>query len=98
METLMFRIPRLLRNRSLTMQVMVPTLLILAVTAAVLVVYLRQASRQHTVLQAEKYARNIITQYEILRGYYSNHVIEKVRKHTNLDVTHQHKTSSNSIP
>src|SRR5687767_14795920 len=86
-EVTMLLIPAFLRNRNITTQVMLPVLVILAVTVGVLVAYLRHTSREQTVQQAQAEARNLIQQYEILRAYYSTHVVAKVREKSNLEIS-----------
>ena len=46
-------VPGFIRNRSIFTKVMAPTLIVLAVTACLLVVYLRETSRRHTLQQAD---------------------------------------------
>src|SRR5437868_3329557 len=91
-------LPRILCGWGLTTKAMTATLAVLLLSTAVLIFYLRSASRDSTVEQTVTGAENTIQQFKTLRGYYTTSVVEKIRKHSSVQVSADHKNREDAIP
>src|SRR5262245_39641498 len=85
-------------DRSLTVKVMLPTLLVLVVAAVWLIQYVSCVTRRSTIDESIATAKSTIEQYKILRSYYTTQVIAKVKKITNLAVSFDHRQKDATIP
>src|SRR5437899_3308953 len=94
----MRRLPRFLCGWGLTTKAMSATLAVLLLSTAVLIYYVRSASRSNTVEQTVTGAEHTIRHYKTLRGYYTAQVVEKVLRHSTLQVSADHKTRDDAIP
>ena len=81
-----------------TAKVFVPALAIVAVTTGAIVYSTWRNTRTEAISLSVTSAERIINQYKALRGYYTKHVVEKVKAQTALRVSHDHKEKPDAIP
>jgi methyl-accepting chemotaxis protein len=85
-------------DRSLSIKVLFPTLLVLIVSAVCLMRYMSDATRRNTIDDSIAAAESTVAQYKILRGYYTTKVVAKVKRNTSLDVSFDHREKETTIP
>jgi methyl-accepting chemotaxis protein len=89
---------RWFRNRSLTIQVLLPTLLVLVVAAVWLICLMSTATRRNTIDESISAAKSTISQYKTLRAYYTTQVVAKVKQNAQLEVSFDHRQKPATIP
>jgi methyl-accepting chemotaxis protein len=71
---------------------------ILCLCIAVLIYYISETSLENTVRASEMNAISIIEQFKVLRGYYVQNVVKKVKANSEIKITYDHKNRTDAIP
>ena len=73
------------------------TILVSIVTVA-LSIYIHNTSRESTIKSTQISALETINQYKMLRSYYTENVIKKVKLNSNLNIHFNHRNDEKTIP
>jgi hypothetical protein len=79
-------------------RILLPTVALITIAFVLSGVFLMYTSRQNAVATAVANARDIVGQFKLLRGYYTEHVVGKVRAHSTMQVVWNHKKLPDAIP
>jgi len=79
-------------------KLLVPIIVLMIVSSVVLFVYIASRTRANTIESATQAAVATIDQFKILRGYYTQAVVSKVKAHTDLSISFDHDTDATTIP
>jgi hypothetical protein len=86
------------QKRSLIARIMVPLVLVVTGGGVLLFAYLARATRHEATVAAEANARATIAQYSLLRGYYTDKVVAKVKAGSDMAVSFDHDAAARTIP
>jgi len=85
------------KNRSLIARFIIPLVLVVTGGGVLLFAYLARATRHEATVAAEANARATIAQYSLLRGYYTDKVVAKVKAGSDMAVSFDHDAAK-TIP
>ena len=87
-----------LRPQGLIARILSPIVIVFGVGVIALLFYLASATRREATAAAEASARATIAQYSLLRGYYTEKVVSKVKGGSTIAVSFDHASAPNTIP
>lgn len=79
-------------------KVLLPTTTILFLSVLLPYLYMTVATEENLVESSITKSRQIISQFKILRGYYTRNVVQKVKARTDMEITFNHAQNENAIP
>lgn len=79
-------------------KVVVPILIILPASTLINILYLNKAAEKSVIDSSVQFATGTIEQFKMLRAYYTENVIKKVKEQSTLQVGFDHKNSATMIP
>lgn len=85
-------------RKSLVWKIIFPVLLVMALLVIAILYYLPKVITQQAIDEAQTRAEETVEQFKRLRGYYTENVVGEVLLHSDIDVTTDHKSTSNTIP
>jgi hypothetical protein len=86
------------KRLGITAKVLLPLSGVLAVGVAALLAYVLHATDRNVVAASKANALATIDQFKTLRGYYSDHVVKTVKAKSDLRISYDHQTATNTIP
>ena len=86
------------KRNSIAVAIVMPLLLIIFAVMIFLYFYFAYVSRQTSVQSAVNMAESTISQFKILRGYYTNSVVSKVKEYSDLAISFDHAEREGTIP
>ena len=87
-----------IKFNSIFTKTVLPIISVFGVGIIALILVISHITKQSTLDTAINNAKSTISQYEILRSYYTKNVVEKVKTKSNLLITFDHKIRKNAIP
>ncbi|WP_415905431.1 ATP-binding protein [Neptuniibacter sp. QD48_55] len=85
-------------RKSLVWKIIFPVLAVMTLLVIAILYYLPKTITQQAIDEAQKRAEQTVEQFKRLRGYYTENVVGEVLLHSDIDVTIDHKSTTNSIP
>ncbi|WP_415892115.1 ATP-binding protein [Neptuniibacter sp. PT8_73] len=85
-------------RKSLVWKIIFPVLFVMALLVIAILYYLPKVITQQAIDDAQTRAEETVEQFKRLRGYYTENVVGEVLLHSDIDVTIDHKSTTNSIP
>jgi len=85
-------------NSSIRWQLILPIPFVLFILTILIWIYLPPYLQEKTEEQGQAYAEQLVTNYKVLREYYTRNVIAKVLEDGNLTPTFNHKSERKGIP
>ncbi|WP_409478329.1 methyl-accepting chemotaxis protein [Pseudobdellovibrio sp. HCB154] len=79
-------------------KVVIPILIVLPVSTGINIFYLNKAAEKTVVDSSVEFATGTIEQFKMLRAYYTENVVKKIKEQTTLQVGVQHKDDPNTVP
>ncbi|MCA9717728.1 MAG: DUF3365 domain-containing protein [Myxococcales bacterium] len=91
-------VPAFLGLRTVAGKIIAPMLLAFVIGVAVMLMYIDASVRANAVASSEVSAQEMIQLFKLVRGYYTEAVVTKVRAHSELDVSYNHEGAARTIP
>lgn len=85
-------------RKSLVWKIIFPVLFVMALLVIAILYYLPKVITEQAIDDAQTRAEETVEQFKRLRGYYTENVVGEVLSHSDIDVTIDHKSTTNSIP
>ena len=82
----------------ITLKVLIPVAAIFIAGMILLNLYIVSAIQENAVANSVEHATGTLKQYKLLRAYYTENVVNKVKKATSLKIKYDHKDDEQSIP
>ncbi len=84
--------------QALKHNIIIPVSIISLVVMIGIFYYLPKATMENTVKTTLKNSDNLVTHMRIFRSYYTNKILTKIKKHTNMRINYDHDGKPNTIP
>ena len=86
------------RKLSITARILLPVIALVVAGVAVLLVFVSLSTRRQVVDTSVHHANSTIDQFRMLRGYYTDRVVRKVKAGSNLKISFDHAQKEDTIP
>ncbi|MCP5053382.1 MAG: methyl-accepting chemotaxis protein [bacterium] len=87
-----------LKRMKIVPKTIIPIIIVSLVGISFLIIYMVGATKKNTVIIALENAKQTISQYTILRKYYTSRVVSKVKSQTDLKIDWNHQDKDGTIP
>ena len=85
-------------SKNIVTKIFVPVIVIAVVAIWGIYFFISAKTEENVVKQSISSAKNIVSQYKTLRGYYAKNVIPVVKKNSDLKINYDHKGKNDTIP